>query len=118
VLYDDADSFSKTANGIRYGYDLEKDRVKFRVFVEEFNDGRKVIDYYSDRNIGTGAPETIPPARSHDRSVKATAYPRFSNRNYTASHAKSADRNRKDTRNRFPPSFAPSESKQAGASRE
>jgi hypothetical protein len=60
MLYDDADSFSKTANGIRYGYDLAKDGVKFRVLVEEFNEGRKAINYYSDRNIETRAPETIP----------------------------------------------------------
>ncbi|MDR0665041.1 MAG: hypothetical protein LBF86_05930, partial [Helicobacteraceae bacterium] len=45
------DSFSETANSVRYGYDLERDGVRYRVVIEEFNDGKKAINYYSNRNI-------------------------------------------------------------------
>ena len=44
-------SYSQTNNSIRYGYDYKKGGVKFRVVVEEFNDGKKIFDYYSDRNF-------------------------------------------------------------------
>ena len=44
-------SFSETKESIRYRYDLAKDGIKFGAVVEEFNNGRKVIDYYSDRNF-------------------------------------------------------------------
>ncbi|EPU6443779.1 PBECR2 nuclease fold domain-containing protein, partial [Campylobacter upsaliensis] len=36
---------------LRYGYDYEKDGVKLRVVIDEFKDGKKVFDYYSDRNF-------------------------------------------------------------------
>jgi len=44
-------SFSQTSNSIRYGYDYKKDDINLRALVEEFNDGRKVIDFYSNRNF-------------------------------------------------------------------
>ncbi|MDL0147697.1 PBECR2 nuclease fold domain-containing protein, partial [Campylobacter felis] len=36
---------------LRYGYDYEKDGVKLRVVVDEFKEGKKIFDYYSDRNF-------------------------------------------------------------------
>ena len=44
-------SFSETVDSIRYGYDLNKHGINYRVVVEESNDGKKVINYYSDRNF-------------------------------------------------------------------
>ena len=45
------DSFTETQNSVRYGYDLQKKDNLYRVVVEEFNDGKKIFDYYSDRNF-------------------------------------------------------------------
>ena len=36
---------------LRYGYDYEKDGVKLRVVVDDYKDGKKIFDYYSDRNF-------------------------------------------------------------------
>jgi hypothetical protein len=53
-----SNSFSEAADSIRYAYDLKRDNVNFRVVIEEFNDGKKIIDYYSDRNfIDYGKPK-------------------------------------------------------------
>ena len=46
-----SDSFTETKDSIRYGYDYKTNDINFRAIVEEFNDGRKVINYYSDRNF-------------------------------------------------------------------
>ena len=45
------DSFEQFNNKIRYAYDLNKNGVNFRVVIDEYNDGKKVFDYYSDRNF-------------------------------------------------------------------
>ena len=45
------DSFEQFDNKIRYAYDLNKNGVNFRVVIDEYNDGKKVFDYYSDRNF-------------------------------------------------------------------
>lgn len=44
-------SLSKHDDFIRYAYDLEENGTKLRLVVEEYNDGRKVFDFYSDRNF-------------------------------------------------------------------
>ncbi|MDR1911322.1 MAG: hypothetical protein LBQ52_03100, partial [Helicobacteraceae bacterium] len=67
-----ADSFTETANSIRYAYDFtDADGVKFRVIVEELNDGKKLIDLYSDRNIPKTAaePVAIPPHSATDETI-------------------------------------------------
>ena len=64
------DSFSETPKSIRYAYDCKKHNVNYRVVVEEFNNGKKVFDYYSDRNFveyGKG--------RSYYSRAEATASP-------------------------------------------
>ena len=45
------DSFELRDDLIRYAYDLKKEGVNFRVVIDEFNDGKKIFDYYSDRNF-------------------------------------------------------------------
>jgi hypothetical protein len=75
----DKNGFSETANSVRYAYDLNKNGVNLRVVVEELNDGKKVFNYYSNRNITseqavvnplnqTPTAETIPnPAQKNQR---------------------------------------------------
>nr|DAO83030.1 MAG TPA: apolipoprotein [Caudoviricetes sp.] len=46
-----SDSFEQLPNKIRYAYTLEKNDVKLKVVVDEYNDGKKIFDYYSDRNF-------------------------------------------------------------------
>mgnify|MGYP000951636515 CR=1 FL=1 len=45
------DSFELRDDLIRYAYDLKKEGVNFRVVIDELNDGKKIFDYYSDRNF-------------------------------------------------------------------
>ena len=45
------DSFEQLPSKIRYAYTLEKNDVKLKVVVDEYNDGKKIFDYYSDRNF-------------------------------------------------------------------
>ncbi|MDR2034461.1 MAG: DUF3519 domain-containing protein [Helicobacteraceae bacterium] len=47
----DPSSFSETSDSIRYAYNLEKNGANYRVVVEELNNGRKAINYYSSRNF-------------------------------------------------------------------
>ncbi|WP_104639978.1 PBECR3 domain-containing polyvalent protein, partial [Helicobacter bizzozeronii] len=48
----DATSFELRENALRYAYTLkEKDGVTLRVVVDEFNDGKKIFDFYSSRNF-------------------------------------------------------------------
>lgn len=46
-----ADSFSQHKDFIRYAYDLDSNGVRLRLVIEEHNDGKKVFDFYSDRNF-------------------------------------------------------------------
>lgn len=46
-----SDSFEQLPSKIRYAYTLEKNDVKLKVVVDEYNDGKKIFDYYSDRNF-------------------------------------------------------------------
>ncbi len=46
-----ADTFSEGEDFIRYGYDLNENGVNYRVVVDEYNNGKKIFDYYSDRNF-------------------------------------------------------------------
>lgn len=45
------DSFELRNERIRYAYEAQKDGVKMRVVVDEFNDGKKIFDLYTDRNF-------------------------------------------------------------------
>ena len=45
------DSFEQFNDRIRYAYDLKENGVKFRVVIDEYNDGKKSFCYYSDRNF-------------------------------------------------------------------
>ncbi|HJF82882.1 PBECR2 nuclease fold domain-containing protein [Helicobacter pullorum] len=44
-------TFSEGEDFIRYGYDLNENGVNYRVVVDEYNNGKKIFDYYSDRNF-------------------------------------------------------------------
>ena len=46
-----SESFEKLPDKIRYAYTLEKNDVKLKVVVDEYNDGKKIFDYYSNRNF-------------------------------------------------------------------
>ncbi|WP_065842883.1 hypothetical protein [Campylobacter fetus] len=47
----DKDSFEMRENSLRYAYNLENNGVKYSVVIDEFNNGKKIFDYYSDRNF-------------------------------------------------------------------
>ena len=58
------DSFALFNDRIRYAYDLDENGVNLRLVVDEYNDGRKVFDFYSDRNfIGDNKPDLPSPDR-------------------------------------------------------
>ncbi|MDL0089384.1 PBECR2 nuclease fold domain-containing protein, partial [Campylobacter gastrosuis] len=44
------DSFKQFENRIRYAYELNGE-INLRLVVDEYNDGKKIFDYYSDRNF-------------------------------------------------------------------
>lgn len=46
-----SESFEKLPDKIRYAYTLGKNDVKLKVVVDEYNDGKKIFDYYSNRNF-------------------------------------------------------------------
>ncbi|EAK3327645.1 DUF3519 domain-containing protein [Campylobacter upsaliensis] len=65
---------------LRYGYDYEKDGVKLRVVIDEFKDGKKVFDYYSDRNFnhyeqGGYKPDLPTPSEIIPQNAKTSPYP-------------------------------------------
>ncbi|EHE1474458.1 DUF3519 domain-containing protein [Campylobacter upsaliensis] len=65
---------------LRYGYDYEKDGVKLRVVIDEFKDGKKVFDYYSDRNFnhyeqGGYKPDLPTPSEIIPQKAKTSPYP-------------------------------------------
>ncbi|EIZ9325699.1 hypothetical protein MQ964_001911, partial [Campylobacter upsaliensis] len=65
---------------LRYGYDYEKDGVKLRVVIDEFKDGKKVFDYYSDRNFnhyeqGGYKPDLPTPSEIIAQNAKTSPYP-------------------------------------------
>ncbi len=45
------DSLETLENGFRYGYEWENNSVKFRLVVDDLNNGNKIFDFYSDRNF-------------------------------------------------------------------
>ncbi|EPV2543720.1 PBECR2 nuclease fold domain-containing protein [Campylobacter upsaliensis] len=68
---------------LRYGYDYEKDGVKLRVVIDEFKDGKKVFDYYSDRNFnhyeqGGYKPDLPTPSEIIPQNAKTSPYPQNS----------------------------------------
>ena len=50
------DSLQQKDGFLRYGYEVEKDGAKLRLVVDEYNDGKKIFDLYSDRNIRDNKP--------------------------------------------------------------
>ena len=47
----DDNSFTLHDDFIRYAYDLKENDVNLRLVVDEYNDDKKIFDYYSDRNF-------------------------------------------------------------------
>ncbi|WP_219036300.1 DUF3519 domain-containing protein [Helicobacter pylori] len=45
------DSFKKLADGFRYAYEWDNNGVKFRLVVDDLDNGNKIFDFYSDRNF-------------------------------------------------------------------
>ncbi|WP_240447257.1 DUF3519 domain-containing protein [Helicobacter pylori] len=45
------ESFERFKNGFRYGYEWENNGVRFRLVVDDLNNGNKIFDFYSDRNF-------------------------------------------------------------------
>lgn len=45
------ESFEKRNNGVRYAYEWDNNGVKFRLVVDDLNNGNKIFDFYSDRNF-------------------------------------------------------------------
>lgn len=59
-----SDSFELKDDFIRYAYDLKEDGVNLRLVVDEFNDGKKIFDFYSDRNFQRGYKPDLPTPQS------------------------------------------------------
>ncbi|GHS35423.1 hypothetical protein JP0121_06630 [Helicobacter pylori] len=60
------DSFKKLADGFRYAYEWENNGVRISLVVDDLESGNKIFDFYSDRNITTGArPTQKPPAKQN-----------------------------------------------------
>lgn len=47
----DRESFTQYDNFVRYAYNLKENDVNLRLVVDEYKDGKKIFDYYSDRNF-------------------------------------------------------------------
>lgn len=47
----DEDSFEIVGNALRYAYKYQKDGTNIKVVFDEFNDGKKIFDFYNDRNF-------------------------------------------------------------------
>ncbi len=48
----DKNSFTQHKDFIRYAYNLkDKDGLNLRLLIDEYNDGKKVFDFYSNRNF-------------------------------------------------------------------
>ncbi len=45
------ESFERIKNGFRYAYEWENNGVKLRLVVDDLNNGNKIFDFYSDRNL-------------------------------------------------------------------
>ncbi|MGN8454264.1 DUF3519 domain-containing protein, partial [Helicobacter pylori] len=45
------ESFERLKNGFRYGYEWDNNGVKLRLVVDDLNNGNKIFDFYSDRNL-------------------------------------------------------------------
>ncbi|GAA8028142.1 hypothetical protein HpCS43_15130 [Helicobacter pylori] len=45
------ESFERIKNGFRYAYEWDNNGVKFRLVVDDLNNGNKIFDFYSDRNF-------------------------------------------------------------------
>ncbi len=45
------ESFERLKNGFRYAYEWENNGVKLRLVVDDLNNGNKIFDFYSDRNL-------------------------------------------------------------------
>ncbi len=45
------ESFERIKNGFRYAYEWDNNGVKLRLVVDDLNNGNKIFDFYSDRNL-------------------------------------------------------------------
>ncbi|WQT67558.1 DUF3519 domain-containing protein [Helicobacter pylori] len=55
------ESFERLKNGFRYAYEWDNNGVKLRLAVDDLNNGNKIFDFYSDRNItGAGTTQKAP----------------------------------------------------------
>ncbi|WP_231175118.1 DUF3519 domain-containing protein, partial [Helicobacter pylori] len=59
------ESFEKRNNGVRYAYEWDNNGVKLSLVVDDLNDGNKIFDFYSDRNITGARPTQKPPAKQN-----------------------------------------------------
>ncbi|WQZ45227.1 DUF3519 domain-containing protein [Helicobacter pylori] len=59
------ESFERLKNGFRYAYEWESNGVKLRLVVDDLNNGNKIFDFYSDRNITGARPTQKPPAKQN-----------------------------------------------------
>ncbi|MUV10717.1 DUF3519 domain-containing protein, partial [Helicobacter pylori] len=59
------ESFEKRNNGVRYAYEWDNNGVKLSLVVDDLNDGNKIFDFYSDRNITGARPTQKPPTKQN-----------------------------------------------------
>ncbi|UOS19143.1 DUF3519 domain-containing protein [Helicobacter pylori] len=59
------ESFERLKNGFRYAYEWDNNGVKLRLVVDDLNNGNKIFDFYSDRNITGARPTQKPPTKQN-----------------------------------------------------
>ncbi|MCQ2624826.1 DUF3519 domain-containing protein, partial [Helicobacter pylori] len=66
------ESFERLKNGFRYGYEWDNNGVKLRLVVDDLNDGNKIFDFYSDRNLKDFRDARPQPSTSKDSRPQPT----------------------------------------------
>ncbi|WQY14915.1 DUF3519 domain-containing protein [Helicobacter pylori] len=64
------ESFERLKNGFRYGYEWDNNGVKLRLVVDDLNDGNKIFDFYSDRNLKDFRDARPQPSTSKDNGTQ------------------------------------------------
>ncbi|MGL2663525.1 DUF3519 domain-containing protein, partial [Helicobacter pylori] len=64
------ESFERLKNGFRYAYEWDNNGVKLRLVVDDLNDGNKIFDFYSDRNLKDFRDARPQPSTSKDNGTQ------------------------------------------------
>uniref|UniRef100_UPI001F095028 DUF3519 domain-containing protein n=1 Tax=Helicobacter pylori TaxID=210 RepID=UPI001F095028 len=64
------ESFERIKNGFRYAYEWDNNGVQLRLVVDDFNNGNKIFDFYSDRNFKDFRDARPQPSASKDNGTQ------------------------------------------------